>query len=58
MNTVKVRETRVAVFTPKQSKLSRPVKKKSAIDEGIADVKAGRIIKIDNPKSLITECLK
>ena len=32
--------------------------KQTAIDEGIADIKAGRITKIDNPKNLIAECLK
>jgi len=32
--------------------------KQTAIDEGIADIKAGRITKINNPKNLIEECLK
>ena len=32
--------------------------KQTAIDEGIADIKAGRIMKINNPKNLIEECLK
>jgi hypothetical protein len=32
--------------------------KQSAMDEGIADVKAGRVTKINNPKNLIAECLK
>jgi hypothetical protein len=32
--------------------------KQSAIEEGIADIKAGRLTKINNPKNLIAECLK
>ena len=32
--------------------------KQPAIDEGIADIKAGRITKINHPKNLIEECLK
>jgi hypothetical protein len=38
----------LGVFTQKQT----------AIDEGIADIKAGRITQIKNPKNLIEECLK
>jgi len=34
------------------------VQKQTAIDEGINDIKAGRITKINNPKNLIDECLK
>jgi hypothetical protein len=34
------------------------LQKQTAIDEGIADIKAGRITKINNPKNLIEECLK
>jgi hypothetical protein len=37
----------LGVFTQKQT----------AIDEGIADIKAGRVTKINNPKNLIEECL-
>ncbi|MDR0874129.1 MAG: hypothetical protein LBN27_11800 [Prevotellaceae bacterium] len=34
------------------------LQKRSALDEGIADIRAGRLTKINNPKNLIAECLK